>query len=261
MVKLPKNFDPSFSDSLRTMIVEMTTESWNFWFGLLQLYSEKNGHSNVPVDYKTKEDLKLGQWVISQRSKKDTLSPERRSRLDALGFEWDINNFLWEEGFSHLKKFVEKEGHSRIPQKFKTEDGYKLGQWASMQRTSKDSLETERRLKLDAIGFDWHIINTRWEKGFSHLLKFVEQKGHIRVPPLYKSEDGYHLGSWVQSQRQRKDRMEKERKSRLDDIGFDWDPFQTDWEEGFSHLKEFVNKEGHARVTQGFETDNDYKLE
>ena len=38
----PKKFDGSFSDALKTIIVEKTTESWNFWFSLLEKYFEEN---------------------------------------------------------------------------------------------------------------------------------------------------------------------------------------------------------------------------
>jgi hypothetical protein len=38
---------------------------------------------------------------------------------------------------------------------FKTEDGYTLGVWVSMQRSTRSTLTAERVTRLDALGFVW----------------------------------------------------------------------------------------------------------
>jgi hypothetical protein len=79
--------DQSFSDSLKTHLVEKTTSSWNFWFGLLEVYFEQEGHARVPGIYKTEDGFKLGVWVSGQRLNREKLTPDRRERLEALE-EW-----------------------------------------------------------------------------------------------------------------------------------------------------------------------------
>ena len=61
----------------------------------------------------------------------------------------------WETGFSHLQKFVLKEGHARVPSKFKTEDGFKLGRWVITQRSNKAKLSQERESRLNDLVFEW----------------------------------------------------------------------------------------------------------
>ena len=188
----------------------------------------------------------MGQWVGEQRHNRDTLSPERTVRLDALGFVWNEREAGWEEGFSYLKAYKEREGHCYVPAKYKTPDGYRLGPWVSVQRLSQDKLTSERKARLDALGFDWNPHDTAWEEGFNYLNAYKEREGHCRVPQRQK-EHGFPLGQWVSVQRATKDALSAERRQRLGELGFVWATREADWEEGFSYLKAYKEREGHCR--------------
>jgi hypothetical protein len=218
---MPTSVDAKFSAALRTVLVEASTASWDFWFGLLEAFTEREGHCKVPVLYKANNGKTLGRWVNTQRGSKGSMLVEREKRLNDLGFVWDAITEAWEYGFSKLLQFKEAKGHCVVPRNCELE-GYKLGVWANSQRLKKDSITTERKQRLDDIGFSLDPYEAAWEKGFSRLLQFKEAEGHCEVTKRFQVE-GFRLGQWVISQRVRKSYLPIERKQRLDDIGFVWD--------------------------------------
>jgi hypothetical protein len=220
------------------------TEAWEKGFSHLKLHQEREGHCRVPHGHK-EGSYSLGRWVSTQRTV-NNLSEERHKRLDGIGFTWDPLTEAWEKGFSHLNLYQEREGHCRVPYGHK-EGSYSLGTWVGTQRYGKDKLSEERRKRLDDIGFTWDPLTEAWDESFSHLKLYLEREGHCRVPAQHK-EGSYSLGTWVTVQRSSKARLSEERRKRLDEIGFIWDPFSEDWDEGFRVLKLYQEREGGCRV-------------
>jgi hypothetical protein len=98
----------------------------------------------------------------------------------------------------------------------------------------------------------------RWEQGFTALRKFRRRKGHC-CPPQRHVEGKYNLGSWVITQRYRKDGLSVVRKKRLDRIGFVWNGRDFAWERGFAALLNFKRRERHCHVRH-LHREGDYKL-
>src|SRR5262245_20659051 len=92
-----------------------------------------------------------------------------------------------------------------------------------------------------------HTIGISWDEMFGRLLLFRGTHGHCRVPLTYTDKK---LRKWVQHQRSfaNKGELSTFRKGRLDSIGFNWDPYEADWEEGFRYLTMYMEREGHCRV-------------
>ena len=152
---MPVSVDSEFSSALRTVLVEASTASWEFWFGLLEQFKEIEGHCRVPKTFKL-DGFNLGGWVERQKTSKSKskLTPERQHRLDEIGFVWEYRIETWEEGVNNLLKFKEIEGHCRVPKTFKL-DGFALGSWMHRQRKFVHSMSPERKQRLDDIGFIW----------------------------------------------------------------------------------------------------------
>jgi hypothetical protein len=135
---------------------------------------------------------------------------ERRRQLEELGFLWNPLEANWEEGFSYLKLYHEREGNCRAPNNQK-ENGFRLGQWMAVQRLNKDKMSSERRQRLDDLGFVWNALETDWEEGLRYLKIYKGRAGHCRVSQRHK-ENGFRLGQWVSRQRQSKDTLSLERR-------------------------------------------------
>ncbi|MDB4122492.1 helicase associated domain-containing protein [Octadecabacter sp.] len=252
---MPVSVDADFSSALRTVLVEASTASWEFWFGLLEQFKELEGHCRVPQSYKL-DGFKLGGWVATHRGAQDSMSPERKQRLDAIGFVWDPYAEDWEVGFSKLVQFKETEQHMRVTNTTKL-DGFKLGFWVANQR-SLQGMTPERKQRLDEIDFVWDVIAESWEEGFSKLVQFKETEQHVRVPIASKL-DGFNLGRWVDRQRTDRERLSPERKQLLDDMGFVWSIIEEKWEEAFNKLVQFKEAVGDCKVPQRQEIDG-FKL-
>jgi Helicase associated domain len=203
---------------------DVLSDLWEVYFSHLKRFSERQGHCRVPATYKTDDGFGLKAWLQNQRKRKDTTNPDRRQRFALPGWSWDPHSDLWEDGFFHLKQFSEREGHCRVPQRYKSDDGYRLGQWTSNQKTNKDTMDSDRRKRLEATpGWSWDVLSDLWEVGFSHLKQFSDREGHCRVPYGYKIEDDYRLGIWVITQRRKKDLMNPDRQRRLEALpGWVW---------------------------------------
>jgi hypothetical protein len=130
----------------------------------------------------------------------------------------------------------------------------------SHQRNAKDSMNVERRQRLDELGFVWDPFEMAWEEGFSNLTIYKIREGHCLVPEGYE-ENGFPLAQWVSRQRRCriKDALSEERQQKLDQLGFSWDPFESSWEEGFRRLNAFKTREGHSRVPKRY-VEGNFKL-
>jgi superfamily II DNA or RNA helicase len=243
---LPVRVGIDFARAFDVRLVEQTTASWEFWFGVLEQFVEHNGHARVRLSY-TVDGYRLGGWVNTQRDRhtKGALDADRQQRLQDLpGWTWDPHADRWEEGFRRLQDYVERNGDTRVPVSYRV-DGYRLGAWVTMQRNfhAEGTLDADRERRLQEVpGWTWDPYADMWEEGLSRLLHYVERNGHARVPVSY-TVDGYRLGAWVKKQRSifGMGLLDTDRQHRLEDLpGWTWDPLTDQWEEYFRRLQNYV---------------------
>ncbi len=206
-------------------------DRWETNYRHLQNYRAQKGHA-CPGRDEVFDGVKIGSWAQGQRNRKDSLSPERIQRLDAIdGWTWNTKESAWDEGLRYLQDFHKREGHALVRAKYKTADGYPLGQWINIQRTryGQGKLSPDRIELLEAVdGWEWDARDAVWKKGYSCLREFRKREGHALVRQSYRTDDGFHLGSWVINQRSRKGNLSPERIQLLEAVdGWVWNTRQA----------------------------------
>jgi len=122
-------------------------------FAELKRYKDEHGDCDVPDRWS--ENPQLAKWVAHQRrfKKAGKLSLEHEQRLDALGFDWEPLQSLWEIRFAELKRYRDQHGHCNVSRR----EGPQLKAWVDHQRRAErtGTLSAERKARLDELGFVW----------------------------------------------------------------------------------------------------------
>ena len=234
---------------------EPQIDSWNEMFLRLVAYQTTNGNCDVPANYPA--DPQLASWCNTQRTtrKKGKLSPERIARLDAQGFAWDPLSSSWNEMFGRLAAYKATYGNSDVPFSYHADPS--LGLWCGNQRGRRRNgkLSPDRVARLDALGFEWDPYDAAWEEMFGRLVAYRTTNGNCDVPAHYPADP--QLASWCNTQRTRrkKGKLSPERIARLYALGFVWDPISNSWDEMFGRLVAYTTRHGACNVPEGFPAD------
>ena len=128
----------------------------------------------------------------------------------------------WKARFQELVEYKRVHGNCIVPREYK--ENPQLGMWVSTQRKKNETMREERRKRLDSIGFVWKLratpISFPWEVRFKQLVEYKRVHGNCNVPQPYKEKPA--LGTWVDTQRSRKETMIENRRNQLNSIGFVW---------------------------------------
>lgn len=146
------------------------------------------------------------------------LDPTREDALNSINFVWNTVTAMWEERFRRLSEWKKVHGHCAVP----IAQG-ELGTWVSKQRQlrKRGKLSPEKVDALNSLKFTWSTAEADWEDKFKRLCEWTRERGHASVP----FNEG-ELGWWVNTQRQckRKGKLSSSRESRLESLGFVWNP-------------------------------------
>ena len=233
-------------------------DKWGRNFALLEQYKGREGHCDVPKIHE-EDEVKLGKWIDRQRQdyKKGKLDESHQQRLENLGVSWDPLVEQWERNFALLEQYKKREGHVNVPQRHE-EDGLKLGTWVTKQRGNykKGKIDESRHRRLENLGMSWDQLADQRERNFGLLEQYKEREGHGNVP-MQHEEDGVNLGYWVNTQRQlyKTGKLDESYQHRLEKLGVSWDPLVEQWEQNFSLLEQYKEREGHGNVPQVHEED------
>jgi hypothetical protein len=192
----------------------------------LRVFVRREGHARVPAQH-VEGGFLLGTWVANRRGdyRRGLLSPERARLLEkSPGWTWRARQASFERGCDHLRRFVSREGHARVPSDH-VERAFPLGRWVAKLRQARSRLPAERARRLAALpGWTWNKYDAQFQEGLRRLREFSRREGHALVPARHV-ESGFRLGAWTARWRRRKAGMPRARRKALESVrGWTWNP-------------------------------------
>jgi hypothetical protein len=163
-------------------------------------------------------------------------------------------------GLEHFQSYVRKT-HTRLVEQKCLWDGYRLGQWVSVQRHNRKqgSLALERIAALDQIGFVWDVHQHTWDEGIRLLAVYKSTFGTTVVPHAYEV-DGFPLGVWAADKRSRyPNRLTSDQIETLNSMHFAWNSIDAVWERGYAQLCRYAELHGDVNVPSSYVQD-DFRL-
>ena len=223
---------------------------WEQNYKILKKLKAEHGSCRIPESNKI-----IGDWISSQRSayKKGILSKEKISKLDSLGFEWEILSSTWEKMFKELMEYRKAFGDCRVSNRSKKYKNLRV--WVTVQRRtySLGTMPRERSARLESLGFVWNTYTSDWERMFSSLKKYKETHGDFRASRNSKIHRDLAVWMGVQRRAFSQGKLSQDRISRLEACEFEWDPRTSLWERMFELLTNFKKQNGHCRVPAKYE--------
>ncbi|MBF8981938.1 Helicase associated domain protein [Lutibacter sp. B2] len=190
--------------------------AWMKKFFELKQYKKVSDNIEISLDKNVrKKNILLYLWVRELRENIKKLTEEQVDLLNSIGFVWTLEKkIIWDEKIEELKQYYKQNGDCNVPQRYKC--NVKLGGWVAKIRRNRDKLSKEQVEELNSMKFDWNPGLTRWNKRFDELKKYKEEHGQCNVP----KNNG--LGSWVASQKARKNKLSEEQINKLNELELQW---------------------------------------
>jgi hypothetical protein len=118
-----------------------------------------------------KDNRPLARWVKRQRyqyrlrsdGKPSSMTPERITSLENLGFVWDSRGIAWEDRLQNLHEFKALHKHCNVPSKYPAKPS--LASWVKYQRRQyklflegkPSNITPDRVDRLQKVEFQWEL--------------------------------------------------------------------------------------------------------
>ena len=178
----------------------------------------------------------------------------------------------WDLMYSYAADYFRENGNLEVPRRYKTPDGYSLGQWIFTQRKvysgeQYGKLSEDRIRKLEEIGMQWESMrDLSWSRYYSEAEAYYRKHGDLRVQTDHVTETGLPLGRWIINLRiRRKNHVQAasltpERIEALDRIGMVWDVPDYIWAQYYALLMQYHKEHGNIQIPKDYITENGIRL-
>ncbi|MCI9229133.1 MAG: DEAD/DEAH box helicase family protein [Dorea sp.] len=170
----------------------------------------------------------------------------------------------WDLMYECARQYYQENGNLEVPVRYRTEDGYGLGQWILTQRRVRAGekygvLGEDRIRKLNRIGMVWGSYrDLSWERYYKEAKDYYEKYGDLNTNVNTRTDSGIRLGSWIcQLRTYRKSGIQRgylteERVKALDEIGMIWDVPDYLWEENYAECLRYYREHGNLNIPNAY---------
>ena len=190
------------------------TKQWEYGYAQAKAYYEKHGDINVNVTYVDENGFPLGKWLRRHTEINDKtgrasikLTPERKAKLDKLGFKWDKED-SWDKRIAACREYKKEHGDLNISQQYVTTDGIWLGKWlyecrkAYKRDSAVRSLTKDQIQELNAIGMDWRTPSEQaWDAKYLAASAMLEQMKNQSGTQSNEYPPSHSLRQWISRQK------------------------------------------------------------
>jgi len=243
---------------------------------------------NNSDNFDTIYDFKLELVSVIEKHKKNITDEAELERLDSIIKQFEIIDeyksfidildnisldatFTWDSWYNLACDYYLKNGDLNIPRRYKTTEGYALGNWIEMQKVNQNKLTSDRKNMLDNIGMIWGNVNDEnFNKWYDLAKKYYKHYGNLNVDSNFKTKDGinydkdgFELGDKISRYRSYKNRLPKKIIKLLDEIGMIWDLRKFNQDEYYNLAKKYYEHNKHLDIHGNFKTKDgiNYDLE
>jgi superfamily II DNA or RNA helicase len=179
VLDMPTRVGVDFAHAFDARLVQATSESWHYMFGLLMDFKEHAGHAS-PLPRQTHRDARLGWWCVHQRTLKrqGRLRLDREDLLRSIGFKFALRDTRFEDDCLLIERHVRD--HGRLPRtEARSRQERRLASNIRLWRKQRTlgSLPDWKLHRLDQInGFYW----SAFEESLAPVAAFIDE--HQRRP-------------------------------------------------------------------------------
>jgi len=236
---------------------------------LNQQLRQEREHEQQGEELTEEGTLPLQHQSCSPRVARNSLLLQRFERLNKMDFAWQATGERrshpqeenWMRQLRELHEYKEEHGDCLVPSQYKANPS--LAFWVSRQRhqyqkwqvdPSSSTLTAQRIQQLQNAGFCWKVERGQssprqeetWGRYYEQLQLFKQQHGHCLVTKSHDKD----LSKWAAQQRRlyKEGRMIDHRLSRLEQLDFEWDANEAQWQKQLQKLQEYQQEHGDCLV-------------
>ena len=197
------------------------------------------------------------------------LGGEQKRLLKILGIDefMSVTDRHWYRHFNELLRFYSKNHHLNIPQDWACSDGISLFSWVRLQRSKYQHSELPQKYIDEFRKYDlMEVLETPLETGMRHAEEYFNEFGSLDISVDYVSLDGYRLGVWIKTMREKHmgkrgtKQIPDDILERLDAMGMIWNKQEYIWNENFKRCKAYLETHGDLEIPDDVPGENGVSL-